>query len=92
MWVAFPGQSPTRSTVGVDGLAAGPIAAGQTQYIGSVRFTSPTNITHPGNPSPGGGGGGGGVGGLPLTFEQILLIAGAGVAVLIVLAIAFGGD
>jgi hypothetical protein len=64
IWVAWPGMSPTRNRFGLEGLSAGPIAAGQTQYMGSMRFTSPTNTTQPPNPVPvPPGGGGGGLGG-----------------------------
>lgn len=95
IWRAELGGSPIRNTAGVDGLAAGPISAGQTQYMGSLLFTSPTNTAQPPNPSPVAPGGGGGwpfpdLG--SLTPEQMLLIAGGGIAVLVVLAIALGGD
>jgi hypothetical protein len=100
IWRAEPGGSPICNTAGVDGLAAGPISAGQAQYMGSLLFTSHTNTAHPPNPSPvAPGGGGGGGGGWPFPFpdlgsltpEQLLLIAGGGVVVLGVIALALGG-
>jgi hypothetical protein len=50
IWMAAPSASPIRNTSGIEGIAAGPIPAGQTQYIGSMLFTSPNNTVQPPNP------------------------------------------
>lgn len=99
IWVAATGEPIVRNSIGFAGLGANAVPAGQIQYMGSLRLTSPTNTAQPPNTNPvaPSGGGGGCLGFLPFPCPdvsfmtpQLWLIVGGGVG-LMVLAMVLGG-